>query len=96
MPGKNTDFEGYEVEYPGNVDLGTLFHYFISFHNKHREYRKKPIQFLSDNQLPLEWMLYKYSPQKKKVLLDTEKTLFENQIGGNDIIYATSINPNRP
>lgn len=96
VPGKNADFEGYEVEYPGNVDLGTLFHYFISFHNKHREYRKKPIQFLSDNQLPLEWMLYKYSGQKKKVLLDTEKTLFENHVSENDIIYATSINPNRP
>ncbi|SKB47774.1 TssN family type VI secretion system protein [Dyadobacter psychrophilus] len=95
VPGKNEPFEGYEVEYPGNTTLGQLFHYFISFHNKHREYRKKPIQFLSDNQLPLEWMLFKYSPQRKKIILDTEKTLFENDVKGNDIIYAISTNPVR-
>ncbi|KAA0989265.1 TssN family type VI secretion system protein [Dyadobacter aurulentus] len=93
VPGKNEAFEGYEVEYPGNTSLGQLFHYFISFHNKHREYRKKPIQFLSNNQLPLEWMLFKYSPQKKRIILDTDKTLFENDVKGNDIIYAISTNP---
>lgn len=92
VPGKNAAFEGYEVEYPGNVALGQLFHYFISFHNKHREYRKMPIQYVTDNHMPLEWTLFKYSPQRKKIYLDTEKTLIENNIRGNEAIYATSTN----
>lgn len=92
VPGKSVAFEGYEVEYPTNVPLGELFHYFISFHNKHREYRKMPIQYMADNQLPLEWSLYKYSSGRKKVFLDTDKTLIENDIRGNEAIYATSTN----
>ena len=88
----NKSFEGYEVEYPGNVSLGELFHYFISFHNKHREYRKKPIEFMTGNQIPLKWVLYKISPSKKKVYLNTDKTLLENAIEMNDIIYASSSN----
>jgi len=92
VPAKEKIFEGYEVEYPANVPLGELFHYFISFHNKHREYRKKPIQFVNDQQLPLEWNLYKYSSGKKKIYLNVEKTLTENEIGKDDIIYAASFN----
>lgn len=88
----NRLFEGYEVEYPGNVSLGELFHYFISFHNKHREYRKQPIEFITGNQIPLQWVLYKVSGSKKKVYLNTDKTLVENEIGMNDIIYAASSN----
>lgn len=86
---KNEAFESYEVEFPTNESLSDLFHYFISFHNKHREYRKKPIQFL-EGDVPLEWVLFKFSPQKKKIFLDMDKTLIENHITANDHIYASS------
>ena len=89
--GKNGSFEGYEVEFPSNISVGDLFHYFISFHNKHREYRKKPIQYL-DGERPLEWVLFKYSGQNKKIYLDMDKTLIENSIGSNESIYALSSN----
>lgn len=87
--GKNGPFESYEVEFPTNESLSDLFHYFISFHNKHREYRKKPIQYLNGD-MPLEWVLYKYTHQKKKLYLDMDKTLIENQITPNEHIYAAS------
>lgn len=90
--GKNGPFESYEVEFPTNESLSDLFHYFISFHNKHREYRKKPIQYLNGD-MPLEWVLYKYTPQKKKLYLDMDKTLIENQVTSNEHIYAASRNP---
>lgn len=86
---KEVQFESYEVEFPTNESLSDLFHYFISFHNKHREYKKKPIQYLN-GEMPLQWVLYTYSPQKKKLYLDMEKTLIENQIGPNGHIYAAS------
>lgn len=84
-------FEGYEVEYPSNVSLGDLFHYFISFHNKHREYRKKPIQFMTDDHQPLEWVMFKYTHGKKKIYLNTDKSLIENQVGPDEMIYAASL-----
>ena len=87
---RNVNFESYEVEFPTNEPLSNLFHYFISFHNKHREYRKKPIQYLN-GEVPLEWVLYKYSPQKKKLYLDMDKTLIENQVTTNEHIYAASL-----
>jgi hypothetical protein len=85
-------FEGYDVEYPSNVSLGDLFHYFISFHNKHREYRKKPIQFMTDDHQPLEWVMFKYTHGRTKVYLNADKTLTENQVGPDDTIYAASLN----
>ena len=91
--GKNGPFESYEVEFPTNESLSDLFHYFISFHNKHREYRKKPIQYLN-GEMPLEWVLFKYSSQKKRLYLDMDKTLIENQIAPNEHIYAASSNVN--
>ncbi len=87
--GNKGPFEGYEVEFPTNVSVGELFHYFISFHNKHREYSKKPIQYLNGT-LPLEWVLFTYSSPKKKVYLDMDKTLPENQVMPNEHIYAYS------
>jgi hypothetical protein len=86
---KQAQFESYEVEFPTNESLSDLFHYFISFHNKHREYKKKPIQYLN-GEIPLQWVLYTYSLKKKKLYLDMEKTLIENQIGPNQHIYAAS------
>jgi hypothetical protein len=87
--GKNGPFENYQVEFPANETLNDLFHYFITFHNKHREYRKRPIQFIEGDR-PLEWMLFKYNAQKKKVYLDMDKTLVENQVAPNEHIYAFS------
>ncbi|MPR36075.1 TssN family type VI secretion system protein [Salmonirosea aquatica] len=87
--GKNGPFEGYEVEFPTNVSVGELFHYFISFHNKHREYSKKPIQYLN-GKIPLEWVLYKSVTPRKKQYLDMDKTLLENQVLPNEHIYAYS------
>lgn len=87
--GRKGPFEGYEVEFPTNVSVGELFHYFISFHNKHREYRKKPIQYLN-GKMPLQWVLFKNTSNRKKLYLDMDKTLIENQIVPNDHIYAYS------
>ena len=89
--GSNGPFESYEVEFPTNRNLSELFHYFICFHNKHREYKKRPIQFL-EGEVPLAWVLYKYTPQKKKQYLDMDKTLIENQVYANEHIYALSSN----
>lgn len=92
VPGPlNGFFEGYDVEFPVNVSLGDLFHYFISFHNKHREYRKNPIQFMTEDHRPLEWVIFKYTSGKKKVYLNTDQTLAENQIGQSETIYAASL-----
>ena len=89
--GKNGPFEGYEVEFPTNLSLSELFHYFISFHNKHREFRKKPIQYM-DGEKPLEWVLFKYSDKNKKIYLDMEKSLLDNSVRSNEAIYAMSMN----
>lgn len=87
--GRDGPFEGYEVEFPTNVTVGDLFHYFIAFHNKHREYSKKPIQYLN-GKIPLEWVLYKSLTPRKKQYLDMDKTLLENQILPQEHIYAYS------
>lgn len=87
--GKDGPFEGYEVEFPTNATVGDLFHYFIAFHNKHREYSKKPIQYLN-GKIPLEWVLYKSVTPRKKYYLDMEKTLLENQVLPHEHIYAYS------
>lgn len=88
--GINGPFEGYEVEMPTNEPLGVLFHYFLSFHNKHREYKKKPIQYMNGDQ-PVEWVLFKFTHNKTKHFLDMEKTLGDNQVFPNDHIYAAAI-----
>jgi len=87
--GKDGPFEGYEVEFPTNATVGDLFHYFIAFHNKHREYSKKPIQYLN-GKIPLEWVLYKPLTSRKKQYLDMDKTLLENHILPQEHIYAYS------
>lgn len=87
--GKDGPFEGYEVEFPTNATVGDLFHYFIAFHNKHREYSKKPIQYLN-GKIPLEWVLYKSMTARKKQYLDMDKTLLENQVLPQEHIYAYS------
>lgn len=87
--GKDGPFEGYEVEFPTDAMVGDLFHYFIAFHNKHREYSKKPIQYLN-GKIPLEWVLYKSVTPRKKQYLDMDKTLLENQVLPHEHIYAYS------
>ncbi len=86
---EHVELEGYEVEFPTNVPLSELFHYFISFHNKHREYRKKPIQYLINDQ-PLSWLFYTRNTRNQKTYLDCDKTLPENGIHPGGEIFAIS------
>lgn len=91
VPGEGApEFEGYEVEFPTNVILADLFHYFVLFHNKHREYRKRPLQYMINDQ-PLSWLFYTLTPSGKKRYLDYEQTLPENGMANSDLIFAESI-----
>ncbi len=91
--GMDGPFEGYEVEFPTNVPLGDLFHYFIAFHNRQPKNRNAAIQYLH-GETPVEWILYRYALSgNRKVHLAMDKTLPENGIQNGDAIFACSLVP---
>lgn len=91
--GLDGPFEGYEVEFPTNVPLGDLFHYFIAFHNRQAKNRRALIQYVQGD-MPVEWILYRNAPPAgKRVHLDMVKTLPENGVKYGDTIYASSLVP---
>lgn len=84
------NFEGYLVEFPGDVDLGTLYQYFIYSHNnRHRDYKKSPITYISNGR-PLGWVMFKQGPGNERVYLDAGKSLRQNSIRDYDTILAQS------
>jgi hypothetical protein len=81
-------FEGYWVDLPSGMELGTLFHYFIYSHNnRHRDYKRNPIPYTHEGQ-PIGWVLYKKTNTDKTVYLNTETSLKQNTVGENDTIFA--------
>jgi Type VI secretion system, TssN len=79
------------VELPEGQTLGTLFHYFINFHNtKRSNLSNAPIQFKSNKNKPYGWVFYKFTQSNKKEYLDANKTLTENRVLSNETIYAES------
>lgn len=84
------NFEGYWVELPSEMELGVLFHYFIFSHNnRHREYKKEPIQVAIDGK-PLGWLLYKHQSSNQRVYFDTALSLNQNNILNNETIFVQS------
>ena len=82
------NFEGYWVELPSDILLGTLFHYFIYSHNnRHRDYKRNPIPY-TQGDLPIGWVLYKKNTAGQSVYLDMELSLKQNKIIESDTIYA--------
>ncbi|MCE7059244.1 TssN family type VI secretion system protein [Dyadobacter sp. CY343] len=84
------NFEGYLVEFPGDVDLGTLYQYFIYSHNnRHRDYKKSPIAYI-DKGRPLGWVMFKQGPGNERIYLDAGKSLRQNSVRDHDTILAQS------
>lgn len=83
-------FEGYEVELPGDIELGILYQYIIYSHNnRHQQHRKNPIAFTANGK-PLGWVIYKDEPEQGRIYLDSGKSLRENRIRRHDKIIAQS------
>ncbi|MEO6282973.1 MAG: TssN family type VI secretion system protein [Dyadobacter sp.] len=83
-------FEGYLVEFPGDVDLGTLYQYFIYSHNnRHRDYKKSPIMHSNDGR-PLGWLMFKQGLSNERIYLDSTKSLRQNSVRDHDTILAQS------
>ncbi|MCF0075103.1 TssN family type VI secretion system protein [Dyadobacter sp. CY261] len=83
-------FEGYLVEFPGDVDLGTLYQYFIYSHNnRHRDYKKSPITYIHNGR-PVGWVMFKQGPGNERLYLDAGKSLRQNSVRDHDTILAQS------
>lgn len=77
------------VELPGKHSLGDLFQYFIQYYNMKEGKLSKQIYYKNHGQL-FEWEFYRVSLLNQRFYLDPDKTLIENNVGQNEIIYAES------
>ncbi len=75
------------VQFPSKKPLGVLFHYFVNFYNT--KMNKGKINYSNRGQM-FEWEFYRLKMPNQREYLDADKSLIENQIQPNDIIYAES------
>lgn len=84
-------FTNFRAKAPTDMELGTLFYYFINDYNE--QHPQARIHYTNANGEPYGWMFYK-KPRWYTILtgyMDADKTIFINTIRENDIIVCARI-----